>query len=165
MRVCTQPRVGRAGRVPPGGDRRLVVVLSEPAGRELRQFLVLRLMARPLRAHQTDQHRQDLPPRDARIGRVARLVDLRRGGQAVADSTVRQALWHEKRNIAAIARLAGLLTDHALVIRDIWLLKLQTLLARAHGKEASYRNYRDRYRAMATSLGFEGHMTWAEAMP
>ena len=28
-----------------------------------------------------------------------------------------------------------------------------------------YRDYRDRYRAMATSLGFEGHMAWAEAMP
>jgi len=23
----------------------------------------------------------------------------------------------------------------------------------------------NRYRAMATSLGFEGHMKWAEAMP
>ena len=38
-------------------------------------------------------------------------------------------------------------------------------LARAHGDEAVYRDYRDRYRAMATSLGFEGHMKWAEAMP
>jgi len=27
------------------------------------------------------------------------------------------------------------------------------------------RAYRDRYRDMATSLGFEGHMKWAEAMP
>ena len=36
---------------------------------------------------------------------------------------------------------------------------------RAHGDEAAYRDYRDRYRAMATSLGFEGHMKWAEAMP
>jgi len=26
-------------------------------------------------------------------------------------------------------------------------------------------DYRDRYRALATSLGFEGHMKWAEAMP
>ena len=26
-------------------------------------------------------------------------------------------------------------------------------------------SYRDRYRAMAKSLGFEGHMKWAEAMP
>jgi hypothetical protein len=33
------------------------------------------------------------------------------------------------------------------------------------GYAAAYRDYRDRYRAMATSLGFEGHMKWAEAMP
>jgi hypothetical protein len=26
-------------------------------------------------------------------------------------------------------------------------------------------DYRDRYRAMATALGFEGHIAWAEAMP
>ena len=38
------------------------------------------------------------------------------------------------------------------------------LLAKAHGDEAGYRDYRDRYRALATSLGFEGHMKWAEAM-
>lgn len=37
-------------------------------------------------------------------------------------------------------------------------------LARAHGDETGYR-YRDRYRGMATSLGFEGHMKWAVAMP
>ena len=37
--------------------------------------------------------------------------------------------------------------------------------ARADGDEAAYRDYRDRYRALATSLGFEGHMKWAEAMP
>ena len=55
--------------------------------------------------------------------------------------------------------------DDGLVIREIWLLRLRALLARAHGDEAAYRDYRDRYRAMATSLGFEGHMAWAEAMP
>jgi len=38
-------------------------------------------------------------------------------------------------------------------------------LAGALGDEVAYRDYRDRYRAMATSLGFEGHMKWAEAMP
>ena len=52
-----------------------------------------------------------------------------------------------------------------LVIREIWLLRMRALLARAHGDDAAYRDYRDRYRAMATSLGFEGHMKWAEAMP
>ncbi len=35
----------------------------------------------------------------------------------------------------------------------------------AHGDDATYRDYRDRYRAMASSLGFEGHMQWAEEMP
>ena len=43
-------------------------------------------------------------------------------------------------------------------MRDIWLLRLRALLARAHGDDAAYRDYRDRYRAMATSLGFEGHI-------
>jgi hypothetical protein len=66
---------------------------------------------------------------------------------------------------AAIERLAAAPTDEGLVLRDIWLLRLRALLAQAHGDEASYCDYRDRYRAMATSLGFEGHMKWAEAMP
>ena len=66
---------------------------------------------------------------------------------------------------AAIERLAAAPADEGLVLRDIWLLRLRVLLARAHGDEAPYREYRDRYRAMATKLGFEGHMEWAEAMP
>jgi hypothetical protein len=45
------------------------------------------------------------------------------------------------------------------------ILRLQALLARAHGDAAAYAEFRDRYRAMATSLGFEGHIAWAEAMP
>jgi hypothetical protein len=66
---------------------------------------------------------------------------------------------------AAIEQLAAAPTDEGLVIRDIWLLRLRALLARAHGDEVAYRDYRDRYGALATSLGFEGHMKWAEAMP
>jgi hypothetical protein len=66
---------------------------------------------------------------------------------------------------AAIERLASAPADEGLVIRDIWLLRLRALLARAHGDDARYRDYRDRYRDMATELGFEGHMEWAEAMP
>ena len=65
---------------------------------------------------------------------------------------------------AAIERLAAAPADQGLVIRDIWLLRLRALLARAHGDEAAYCDYRDHYRDMATSLGFEGHMEWA-AMP
>jgi hypothetical protein len=65
---------------------------------------------------------------------------------------------------AAIARLAAAQGDEGPVIRDVWLLRMGALLAQALGDEAAYRNDRDRYRAMATSLGFEGHMKWAEAM-
>ena len=66
---------------------------------------------------------------------------------------------------AAIERLASAPADDGLVIREIWLLRLRALLARAYGDAVAYADFRDRYRAMATSLGFEGHMKWAEAMP
>jgi class 3 adenylate cyclase len=66
---------------------------------------------------------------------------------------------------AAITRLADAPADDGLVIREIWLLRLRALLARAHGDAAAYAHFRDRYRDMATSLGFEGHIEWAEAMP
>jgi hypothetical protein len=65
---------------------------------------------------------------------------------------------------AAIERLAAPPTDDALVVRDILLLRLRALLARTRGDDAAYRDFRDRYHDMATSLGFEGHMAWAEAM-
>jgi hypothetical protein len=53
----------------------------------------------------------------------------------------------------------------ALATGTILLLRLRALVAEAHGDEAAYCDYRDRYRDMAKSLGFEGHMKWAEAMP
>ena len=40
---------------------------------------------------------------------------------------------------AAIERLAAAPADEGLVIRDIWLLRLRALLARAHGDDAAYR--------------------------
>ena len=87
---------------------------------------------------------------------TAALVEtlLRRG----SDTDVQEAA-------AAIERLAAVPTDPGFVLNEIPLLRMRALLARAHGDEAAYRDYRDRYRAMATSLGFEGHMKWAEAMP
>ena len=65
----------------------------------------------------------------------------------------------------AIDRLANLPADEGWAVREITLLRLRALLARAHGDDTAYRDYRDRYRAMATELGFEGHIAWAEAMP
>ncbi len=65
---------------------------------------------------------------------------------------------------AAIARLASTPADGSAIL-DVWLLRLRALLARAHGDDAGYRDLRDRYRALSTSLGFERHIDWAEAMP
>jgi hypothetical protein len=66
---------------------------------------------------------------------------------------------------AAIERLATAPADEGLVMRDIWLLRLHALLARARSDAAAYAQFRDRYRDMARTLGFEGHIAWAEAMP
>ena len=66
---------------------------------------------------------------------------------------------------AAIERFAAAPADEGLVIRDIWLLRPRALLAQAHGDATAYADLRDRYRDMAKSLGFEGHIAWAEAMP
>jgi adenylate cyclase len=65
---------------------------------------------------------------------------------------------------AAIDRLAAYPTEPEFVLHDIWLLRLRALIAQAVGDAAAYRDYRDSYRKMATNLGFEGHMAWAEAM-
>ena len=66
---------------------------------------------------------------------------------------------------AAIERLAVAPADEGLAIRDIWLLRLRALLARSHGDAVAYTDFRNRYRDMAKTLGFEGHIAWAEAMP
>lgn len=65
---------------------------------------------------------------------------------------------------AAIDRLAAVPTEPGFVVNEIWLLRMRALEARARGDELAYRDYRDRYRAMANSLGFEGHIKWASEM-
>ncbi len=50
------------------------------------------------------------------------------------------------------------------VLNEIQLLRMRALLAQAQGDDAAYRDFVDRYRAMAKSLAFEGHMAIAEAM-
>ena len=64
----------------------------------------------------------------------------------------------------AIDRLTNLRADQDSAILDITLLRLRALLARARRDDAAYRDLVNRYRAMAESLGFEGHIAWAKAM-
>jgi hypothetical protein len=44
------------------------------------------------------------------------------------------------------------------------MLRLSALLSRARGDDGAYRDLVSRYRAMAESLGFEGHIAWADVM-
>ena len=66
---------------------------------------------------------------------------------------------------AVIGRLAAAPTDDGLAVRDTLLLRLRALVARAHRDDATYAQFPDRCRDMARTLGFEGHIAWAEAMP
>lgn len=65
---------------------------------------------------------------------------------------------------AEIERLANLWVGQDAPMPQIWLLRLRTLLARARGEHASYRDVLTCYRDTAESLGYEGHLAWAEAM-
>jgi len=60
--------------------------------------------------------------------------------------------------------LAAVPADDGLAIRDIWLLRLRALLARANGDEIACHDFLNRYRGMAESHGYEGHIDWADAM-
>jgi hypothetical protein len=64
----------------------------------------------------------------------------------------------------AFDRLANLSADDGSAMGEITLLRLRALLSRARGDDIAYRDLVSRYRAMAESLGYEGHIAWAEAM-
>jgi hypothetical protein len=63
----------------------------------------------------------------------------------------------------AIDWLANLAADQDSAILHITLLRLRTLLAQTRGDD-SYPDLVGRYRDMASSRGYEGHIAWAEAM-
>jgi hypothetical protein len=64
----------------------------------------------------------------------------------------------------AIDRLANLRADPGSAMLDIMLLRLRALLARARGDDGAYRDLVGRYRVLVESLGFEGHLAWADAI-
>jgi adenylate cyclase len=65
---------------------------------------------------------------------------------------------------AAIERLAAVPTDAGYLLHDIVLLRLRALVARADRDEDAYRRLVGRYRGMAESCGFEGHLQLAASM-
>jgi class 3 adenylate cyclase len=64
----------------------------------------------------------------------------------------------------AIDWLANMRADQDSPMLEITLLRLQALLARARGEDIVYWDLVSRYRAMAESLGFEGHIACAKAL-
>jgi class 3 adenylate cyclase len=69
--------------------------------------------------------------------------------------------WVEARDI--IERLVSLRGENDSAVLHITILRLRTLLARARGEEG-FLDLAGRYRTMAESLGFDGHIAWAEAL-
>jgi adenylate cyclase len=90
-----------------------------------------------------------------RAATVSALVDalLQRG----TDADVQEAQ-------AAVERFAAVPTEAGFILHELPLLRLRALLARSRCDEISYRDFAKRYRAMAISVGFEGHIACAEAM-
>ena len=66
---------------------------------------------------------------------------------------------------AAIDRLAAAVPGQLWAVRDAYVLRLRALLCQVRGDDETYRDYRDRYRALAADHGYEGHMAWAAEMP
>lgn len=64
----------------------------------------------------------------------------------------------------AIERLAAVPVDPGFVLHELPLLRMRALLAQAHGDEAGYRDFAERYRNMVNALGFEGHVAAAATM-
>jgi class 3 adenylate cyclase len=78
---------------------------------------------------------------------------LRRGTASDLSEAEEQIQW-----------LVNVSTDNGSAALEITLLRLRALQAQASGDDDAYRDLANRYHAMATSLGFEGHIAWAEAM-
>ncbi|WP_231976863.1 adenylate/guanylate cyclase domain-containing protein [Mycobacterium sp. E740] len=65
---------------------------------------------------------------------------------------------------AEIDRLAAVPIEPGFVIKEIQLLRMRARLAKAEGDEAGHRDFVERYRAMAATLGFVGHIEVADMM-
>jgi adenylate cyclase len=64
----------------------------------------------------------------------------------------------------AIERLASVATEPGFVLHELPVLRLQALLARAHGDEPGYQQFLQRFRAKAQEADFEGCLAQADAM-
>ncbi len=112
--------------------------------------------------------------RDAAIGAMRRAVDELRqvfpfygvwGAGVLVETLLERAAEGDLTEAEeAIERLADLWADQGSVMLDITLLRLRALLARSRADNVVYRDLVGRYREMAKSAGYEGHIALAEEM-
>ena len=86
------------------------------------------------------------------VGVLIELLLRRRAGDDVAVAQ------------AELDRLAQVPVEPGFVLHEPQVLRLQALMARAHGDEESYRDLVARYRRRAVELGYDGHVATASAM-
>ena len=96
---------------------------------------------------------------DGRLGYCLAGMRDSGGGADRAGRRRRLGLRPKRRSIASPNMKAG----DVWAIREVTLLRLRALLARARADPA-YRELVRRYRAMAESHGYDGHIAWAQAM-
>lgn len=141
----------------------LIARERSPVGLPVVNIYLAREMAR------RGDHDDAIPLMRAAVERLVHEEQLLGWGIAATGVLVETLLEHgNQRDLieaeAAIERLAAAPSDHSLAVRDIWVLRLQALLAQARGDTPGYADLRDRYLQMATALSFAGHIAWAEAM-
>jgi class 3 adenylate cyclase len=112
--------------------------------------------------------------RDAAIGEMRQAVDkLRQAGHlfyglwgsgVLVETLLERGAEGDLAEAQAAIDLLANLPAHGSAMREITLLRLRALLARARGDDVAYRDLVSHYRAMAESLGFEGHIVWAGSM-
>ena len=110
---------------------------------------------------------------DRAIANLRAVADevLRHGSQSNVDLTLRFmvelliARGELEQAESGIERIRAFPLDAAPVARDLTVLHLTALLARARGDEATHREMTERHRAIANQLGFDGDMGAAAVLP
>jgi adenylate cyclase len=87
------------------------------------------------------------------------------GSSAFAEALIARGTERDLAEADAVTeRLSASLPGARWVTRDLHVLRLRALLAAARSDDGAYQKFRDRYRATANDLGYEGHMAWAAAL-
>ena len=162
------------------------VVLARTDRQEAHRVLDMLAGARDALAHTSDALRRitdvEIARETARHGDVEHAMTLARNvldeyyavgdmiGRGPATALLVELLLRRRVNgdletaEAAVDRLAAVPTEPGFVLHELQLLMLSALLARAHDDDKPYQDLVVRYRKIAKSLGFEGHIAIANSM-